>query len=164
MSLSNCTLNRNCSEVKIGTELWSGRGRERERERERERDFTAAEKEACKTYLYSSKFFAYLSVFRRIQMLIDKAQIVMEQWVLWTSPQSSGVVGHCLFPSLLDATQVTHVGVGIDVVCLDGQRLTVGILCFFGTIWYVCAYNCVYCRYTCVRRSWRWCHTRSGCW
>ena len=41
----------------------------------------------------------------------------------------------CLLPSALDATQVGHVGVGIDVVLLYGQSFAVATLRLF---WPLC--------------------------
>ena len=64
----------------------------------------------------------------------------MKQRILWSSPENRGVVGHSLLPPLLDATQMTHVGVGIDVIFFNGESLTVGILSFF---WPVCFTGCV---------------------
>ena len=104
-----------------GLATWKG-GKEREREKEEKGEVTN------------------LSTLISVHLLIDKAQVVVQQWVLGASAEYNGVVFDCLLPPALDATQVTHIGVGIDVVLLDGQSLTVATLRFF---WPVCKVHMV---------------------
>ena len=69
-----------------------------------------------------------LSVTVRVNLLVDVAQVVVKQRVPGPSPQHSGVVLDSLAPPTLESTEVGHVGVGIDVVFFDGERLTIAAL------------------------------------
>lgn len=74
---------------------------------------------------------AYSCILRSLQHV---AQVVSDDGIIGSSGQRGVVVVPRLLPSLLEATQVAHVSVSIDVVTLDGEGSLVTLLCFIGSL------------------------------
>jgi len=72
----------------------------------------------------------------------NQAQVIKKDRAVGSPGQCRAVVGSRLRPSTLEPTEVSHVGVGIDVDGVEGQGASVTTLCLLRSL---CKYNGMEC-------------------
>lgn len=76
----------------------------------------------------------YQDILRCAQLLQHQSEVIEQQGVIGSPAQHGLVMPPGLGPPPLQTTQVAHVCVGIDVVCLDGEGSPIAGLGFLRTI------------------------------
>lgn len=86
-------------------------------------------KQTCAMYAQT-----YLDVLRRAQLLQHQPEVIQQQGVIGSPSKHRLVMTPGLGPPPLQATEVSYVGVSIDVVLLDGESSPITVLRFFRSI------------------------------